>query len=186
MKRVFGYAQLITFSGALALAACADPDNVTEDEQLEDQAPVDYGVTVDNIAEESVPDAYDADNPLLETLGTAQDVDLGPALGACSFAIGDETLLMVGTPIEDGARGKGVIQVAGVDRLLAGTRGYGPDGIQAGPTMTDGEFTVRVVRADGEGEVTGRDTTSWDARLFVRKDAGEEIPYGPGTWSCGV
>ena len=179
MKRIALSAAL----ASLALAACGSDDGVTD--EAREEAPGETGVAVDNIADEKAVGA-DAAVPLLEPLGDEQSVDLGPTLGACSFEHEGDLLFIAGAPDESNARGNGVIQVAGRDRLLAGADMNGPEGINDGPTMTDGEYTVTIERGAGDGEVLGIESTRWPAELIVRKDMANEVRYAPGTWTCGV
>ncbi|RJY08581.1 hypothetical protein D6201_03670 [Aurantiacibacter aquimixticola] len=172
---------------ALALSACADSTDVDDsditDEAVE-EAPEEFGVAVDNIANERAV-GVDAAVPALEDLGDLQQVDLGDTMGACAFTMDDKTLLLAGSPAQDRARGTGVIQVAGRDRVLAGSELGGPDAISAGPTMTDGEYTVQIERASA-GTEADAETMGYEATLLVRKDGANEVSYGPGTWMCGV
>ena len=179
MKRIALSAAL----ASLALAACGSDDGVID--EAREEAPNETGVAVDNIADEKAVGA-DAAVPLLEPLGDELSVDLGPTLGGCSFEHEGDVLFIAGAPDEDKARGNGVIQVAGRDRLLAGAEMTGPAGIDAGPTMTDGEYTVTVERGTGEGEAFGTESTRYPAELIVRKDMANEVRYAPGTWTCGV
>ena len=179
MKRIAIAAAL----SSLVLAACGSDDGVTD--EAREEAPDETGVAVDNIANEKAVGA-DAPVPVLEPLGDTSSVDLGPTLGACTFEKDGDTFFLAGAEDDAKARGKGVIQVGGRDRLLAGTDMTGPEGIDAGPTMTDGEYTVTVERGAGEGEPFGTESVRWPAELVVRKDMANEVRYAPGTWSCGV
>ena len=124
--------------------------------------------------------------PLLQPIADVTSVDLGPTLGACTFAIGDTTLFIAGAGDENNARGKGVVQVDAEDMLLEGEQAGGPDYINSGPAMTDGTVSVEVRRAEGDGERYGVESTRWPAELAVRNGLGPERVYRSGTWTCGV
>lgn len=128
----------------------------------------------------------DPATPRLEPIGDEPDVDLGPTLGGCSFAYEGDVLFIAGAEDDAASRGRGIVQIAGVDRLMTGTKAGGPDMINAGPAMTDGEYTVVLRRSGGEGEPTGIESVRWSADLVVRKGAAAEKTYTPGTWTCGV
>ncbi|MCP9223336.1 hypothetical protein MKP08_11295 [Erythrobacter sp. LQ02-29] len=123
---------------------------------------------------------------VLQPIGKNVDVDLGPNLGGCKFEKDDAVLLIAGAPDDTNARGMGVIKVGGVDRLMTGTTPGGPPAIDAGPTMTDGEYTVTVERGSGDGKSVGAESSQWPADLIVRKDMANERRYADGTWTCGV
>ena len=94
--------------------------------------------------------------PELEALGARLDVDLGETLGGCAFAKGGKTLLVAGAPDDAAATGRGAVRIAGLTRLLTGKRAGGPDYINKGPAMSDGEVTVQVKRGRGRGHSGGR------------------------------
>ncbi len=128
-----------------------------------------------------------AGGPLqLEALGHVIQVDLGPILEGCSFQQDGETLLVAGAEQDSAARGRGVIQVGGSQRLLVGVRPGGPGYINAGPVLADDGFTVEVRRGGGEGLSGEMERTSWPAELVVQRGTAGEHTYGPGTWTCGV
>ena len=181
MRRISLIAAML--APAMLLAAC---DNGTVDDgdiedQAREEAPDETGVAVDGIASEQV-EGIDDPVPVLQALGTTNR-DLGPNLGACTFAHGGETLFLAGSERSANARGVGAIQVTGVDRRLAGAEMGGYDYVKAGPTMTDGEYTVTVERAEGSGQ-SADGGTRWAAELVVRKDMANEVRYAPGTWTC--
>ncbi|RPF70382.1 hypothetical protein [Aurantiacibacter spongiae] len=179
---------ILAFSAA-TLAACndgADPEQgLAIADEAREEAPDETGVAVDNIASERV-EGIDDPIPALEELGDPDDLDLGEMVGACSFASNDKVLFIAGSEGSDRARGRGVIQIAGRDRVLAGADMTGPEGIMDGPTMTDGEYTVTIDRGSGDGERVGAESTRWPAELVVSKDARSDVRYAPGTWTCGV
>ena len=184
---IFGAALLA--APALLLAACGGADSGADETEITDRAneegPNETGVAVDGIASEQVKGA-DAAIPVLEPMGTALEVDLGPTLGGCSFEHEGDVLFIAGAEDNANARGKGVVQIGGRDRVLAGAMMGGPEMIENGPTMTDGEYTVVVERNAGNGEAYGTESTRYPAELVVRKDAANEVRYAPGTWTCGV
>ncbi|GGD52282.1 hypothetical protein GRI62_05540 [Erythrobacter arachoides] len=172
-------------ASALLLSACGnDVDDGDVEDQAREDAPEEAGVAVDGIASEQV-EGIDNPVPVLQNIGDVS-VNLGPTLGGCSFEHNGETLFIAGAEDNRNARGNGVIQVSGVDRLLAGADLTGPAGIDAGPTMTDGEYTVTVERGAGQGTAFGVESARWPAELVVRKDMKNEVRYAPGTWTCGV
>lgn len=175
--------------GLLALAGCGGSEPDVDDADISadatEDAPEEFGVAVDNIADEKAQGA-DEGLPVLEPIGSEPDVDIGPTLGGCSFEHEGQVIFIAGAPDNANARGSGVIQVNGRDRLLASTEMGGPEMIDAGPTMTDGEFTVEVERASGEGQSYGVESVRWPAALVARVNAENEIRYEPGTWTCGV
>jgi len=122
----------------------------------------------------------------LEALGNVIRVDLGATLGACSFEEGGRTLLIAGAEEDSAARGRGVVQVGGAQRLLVGTRAGGPDYINSGPLLVDGDFTVQVRRGRGEGVQVDAESSQWPAELVVSRGGVDQQTYGPGTWTCGV
>ena len=159
------------------LAACGDRGGGEEDAAVADAAP------------EPVPAMTSpaADGGLqLQALGDTLEVDLGPTLGGCSFEHEGEVLLIAGAPDDRTARGRGVVQIAGAEHLLTGQSTGGPEYMNSGPTMSDGDYTVEVRRAEGEGEKAGIESTRWPADLVVRGGAAGERIYRPGTWTCGV
>lgn len=122
----------------------------------------------------------------LQGLGNVIEVDLGPTLGGCSFDHDGKTLLIAGARDDRVARGRGVLQVAGIQHSLVGERTGGPDYINSGPTMTDGEYTAEVRRAEGGGVPVGIESSQWPADLVVRRGLADQHVYSPGTWTCGV
>lgn len=193
----------------LALAACGSADREREAEPVADltagaplaqhmgQAPLapagpagpapGQAARPGGIATNAVIALGEAQGPLeLQALDNVIEVDLGPTLGACAFDHAGRTLLIAGAEDDSAARGTGVVQLGGLQRALVGQRGGGPDAINAGPSMSDGEITVEVRRAPGEGDATGIESTRWRADLVVRRGVEETRTYQPGTWTCGV
>jgi len=178
-----------------ALTACGDgdmPPQVQESGTPGEQARVAGsnaseplpGATMSPLAEPTGA-LDDGDGPVLEALGSDVEVELGPTLGGCSFTRQGETLLIAGARQDQIARGRGVVQIGGLERVLVGERTGGPGYINSGPTMTDGEFTVEVRRGAG-GLAVGLDSTQWPADLAVRQGLGSKRLYRRGTWTCGV
>ena len=165
----------------MAVTACGD---------AEEPAPLAGGEASDPLPNATMSPLAESDGPAptlsLDALGDDLEADLGPTLGACAFAHDGETLMIAGAPDESGSRGRGVVQIAGVERLMTGERTGGPDYINAGPVMTDGDFTVEVRRGAGEGNPVGIESTRWPAELAIQQGMGAERVYRPGTWTCGV
>ena len=129
--------------------------------------------------------AAESDAPLLQPLGESIDAarDLPPG---CAFRHRGAVLFIAGAAERPRSRGRGVIQVDGADRLLTGEVPGGTAYVDRGPVMTDGEFTVEVVRAEGAGERVGTAQRRWAADLKVRRGMGSPRKYSPGQWTCGV
>jgi hypothetical protein len=164
-----------SFGAVLLLAACGAPDESAEDVS----ATVGEEVAAGAGAMGGVPTT-------LKPLEGESSADLGETLGGCSFEREGETLLVAGAPADADAPGRGVIRISGGERMLETEQAGGPDYINAGPVLGDGEFSVTVERAEGEGEPVGAEATQWPADLIVTNAAGEEWRYTPGTWTCGV
>lgn len=172
---------------ALPLLACdaaQTPDAGSDDELANPPASTDASILPNIRPDQRVAEAGP---PELQPLGDNPDVDLGPTLGGCSFAHQGEVLFIAGAPADVNARGRGVIKIGGLDRLLTGTSAGGPEAVNAGSTMTNGEYTVEIRRGAGEGEPFGIESLRWPANLVLRKDMAEPVTiYSPGTWTCGV
>lgn len=116
-------------------------------------------------------------NPLeLEKLGNIARVDLGASDGGCTFSLNAEELLMARAPNDSAAMGKGVVRIGGELINVTAEEG-GLEAIYAGPTMTAGGVTVRVVPAAGNAATRTAD-------LYVASD-GEQRKFAGGQWACG-
>lgn len=161
----------LAFAAAMTLAACGDTQEVVEDN-----------------------DAVSADfeNPEIAVIPTLEPVnqdeigiDFEPRLGICNFEAEGETLLVAGTPGEEGVSGLGVVRMGGEDvRLQAGELG-GPDALSAGPMLFAGEYTIEINRAE-TGTDADMESLSYPANLTISKDGSDEVVYGPGRWTCTV
>ena len=165
---------------ALALAAC-DSDPVQPEQG--DNAAVPEADPGPEAGIQPKVAVEDAGEPMLMPLGDGPGIDAGTQ--PCEFEWQDNTIFIASAPGDANSRGKGVIKIDGVDRILTGDRLYGPDGIAAGPTMTDGEFEVSVERAEGEGSLEG-DRRSWDAQLVARLNMDASRNYEGGKWVCAA
>lgn len=174
--------------GLLALAGCGESEPEVDETDISaetEEAPEELGEAAGNNANGD-SQGIDDGQPTLEPIGSGLEVDIGPTLGGCSFEYEGQVILVAGADANANARGKGAIRIDGRDRLLKSTEMGGPEMIDAGPTMTDGEFTVEIERASGEGQSFGVESVQWPAALVARVNAENEIRYEPGTWTCGV
>ncbi|ANU08106.1 hypothetical protein [Paraurantiacibacter namhicola] len=183
---------------SLALAACGSGDanpgdedgveTLTTDQERESVTALDDPSLV-NLEGDVVAVAGGAETPappMLQPIADTQAVDLGPTMGACTFALGDVTLLVAGARDNEISRAKGVVQVDAEDMLLQGEETTGADYVTEGPSLTDGTISVEVRRGAGEGEAYGAESVRWPADLSVRSGLGPERVYRSGTWTCGV
>ena len=171
----FGSAALLS----IALAACGSPEVSGEDAQDAEDARVEQNSDVSPAINEQVGTEETA-VPAIEPFAADRVPDIGATALTCSFKYQGSTLLITGLETEANSRGKGVVRIGGADRILTGTEALGAEGMRNGPTMTDGEFTVNVVRGPaGQGTRDGSDT------LIVRMNMANERRYGPGSWTCG-
>ena len=176
---------LLVFCSLPALAACSDADIPQGTQEAEGMSAEQARLVGVNAGEPLAGPRGAGEEPVLEAIGPDHTAELGPTLGGCAFTRQGETLFIAGAPDEENARGCGVVQIGGLERVLVSEQSGGPDYINAGPTMTDGEFTVAVRRA-GSGLAIGLDSTQWPADLAIRQGVESERLYKRGTWTCGV
>ncbi|MGX7895133.1 hypothetical protein [Tsuneonella sp. HG222] len=165
----------------LALAACSnEPDPAAsdtvqdaEDARVEENSGLSPAVNEQNAVETTAV-------PELEAFATDRTPGIPGAVVTCSFKLGTNTLLITGLEPQANARGKGIVQVGGEERILTGTAALGADGMRAGPTMTDGEYTVVVERESK----TGAAAAGVPATIVSRYNMANERRYGPGLWTC--
>jgi hypothetical protein len=176
-RHAFGIGSAALLS--IALAACGSQEVSSEDAQAAEDARVETNSDVSPAIDERVA-IEDTAVPAIEPLAADRIPDIGATALTCSFRYQGSTLLITGLEAEANSRGKGVVQIGGTDRILTGTDALGAEGMRNGPTMTDGEFTINVVRGPaGQGTRDRSDT------LIVRMNMANERRYSPGSWTCG-
>ncbi len=109
-----------------------------------------------------------------------------PGLG-CVFEGGDAILMVASAPDDRTARPEAAIKVSGVAVKLTGRATGGYIGMYGGDSAFEGQgYVVEIDRAEGDGTKVGVETTSWPARLTVRRPADGAMRELPGDWSCGA
>ena len=187
---------LVLLAVPLALAACHRP---AQDPKMQDaggtspqQAQVAAGNPAKPLPGASMSPAVkptgaadDPGAPFLDVIARSVDADFGVA-EECAFTVdGNAMLLMAGATGRDNSRGKGAVRIKDLPRIMSTEQLGGPDYIRSGPVLTDGEFTVKVIRGAGAGAPMGKGR-QWPATLTVRKGLGPVRTYAPGQWTCGV
>ena len=193
----------ILAGAALTLAACNQPAETDEGEgaddlaeAVEDGADGSTGVRSDAAWLQTAPgtvsagspagDAENDDAPLLDVIDTSAGVDLGGAAGGCAFAHQGYVLFIAANNGGPNGRGMGIAQIAGSDITLTGSEAGGADYIESGPSMTNGETTITVDRAEGGAESISGGARRWAAELRVQEGLEPARVYRPGTWTCGT
>lgn len=176
--------KVLMVSAAILLAACSQNDSDAENGDDfaarvgAGDAPLAKGTVAPAESTEArssvVPEG--ADPMALEKLGNIARVDLGPRDGGCTFSLNAQEMLMVGAPNDPAVMGKGIVRLGGELINLTAEEG-GLEAIYAGPTMSAGGVTVKVVPA------AGSDATR-TADLYVAAD-GQQRKFAGGKWACG-
>jgi hypothetical protein len=124
------------------------------------------------------------EGPVLQVLGDLTGVDLGKRKGGCTFQHQDgRELLVTGSAADKDSDAIGAVRSGGVIVMLKSQAKVGLDGLKAGPTLSGGNITVSVARAEGKGAPMGP-LTRWNANLGVRDASGQQRVYSPGNWTC--
>lgn len=112
-----------------------------------------------------------------------------PSGTGCSFTPEgpDKPTLMIATaPIENDARAQAVIKLDGTVRILRSKAAGGYDRLREGAVLTNDQgVSVTVVRAKGEGQPEGIESTVWPATMTVRAAPDRERIY-KGSYGCGA
>lgn len=171
-----------TLTAAAVLAACGTKEVTKQEAQVAENSRVEQNNGLSPAIDEKVA-VEEGTAPGLEPFKADRTPDVANAAITCSFRMNGSALLITGLEPVANARGKGLVLIGGEERVLTGTEALGVPGMRAGPTMTDGEFTVNVVRDAGKGEA---DATAheWPASLIQRMNMAHERRYGPGVWTC--
>ena len=176
MSKTFRIATGFLAGSCLALAACgSDPEPASTDE-VTDPMPGPDGSVVAGV--EPRVAGEEPNVALLGPIGDAGAIELGDVTGSCSFEYDGESILIAGAENVENARGKGVIRVNGEPRVLTGSQPRGASEIEAGPSMTDGEYEVSIDRGEGQGK-------QWRATLTASKQMDDPVTYD-GVWDCSV
>lgn len=110
-----------------------------------------------------------------------------PGLG-CSFALrdSDAALFVASAGDERSERPQGLVKLRDTLVPLRSDSAGGYQALVGGAGMRSEALSVRVDRAEGDGEQVGIETTRWPATLTVTQDEGGTTVYRPGWYSCGA